>query len=96
MPVRAWGFESPSGHEDGNSIEVGVMPRAVLFLRLGRTALCPCRNSYVFAGMAELVDALDSKSSGRKAVRVQVPFPASGPRVVGSSPPRHTEIWRLV
>ncbi len=28
------------------------------------------------AGMAELVDAVDSKSTGREAVRVRVPLPA--------------------
>ena len=31
---------------------------------------------YFLAGMAELADALDSGSSGRKAVQVQVLFPA--------------------
>ncbi len=44
-------------------------------LRLGS----PCRvkiKGKIYAGMAELADALDSGSNGRKAVQVQVLLPA--------------------
>ena len=40
------------------------------------SALYITEHSHIFAGMAELADALDSGSSGRKAVQVQVLLPA--------------------
>ena len=40
-------------------------------------AAAPCKNKrQTSAGMAELADALDSGSNGRKAVQVQVLLPA--------------------
>lgn len=45
-----------------------------------RTSVSP---SYRYAGMAELVDALDSGSSKRNLVEVQVLLPAPGIPVIG-------------
>jgi DNA-directed RNA polymerase specialized sigma24 family protein len=44
----------------------------------------------VFAGVAELADALDSKSSGRKAVWVRAPPPAGEPDFRSSGPISHS------
>ena len=74
--VIPYGFKSRLSHQEDSFIGILFLLRQSAHFEPSSAAL-PCKNKeHIYAGMAELADALDSGSNGRKAVQVQVLLPA--------------------
>ena len=74
--VIPYGFKSRLSHQEDSFIGILFLLRRSTHFEPS-SAAPPCKNKeHIYAGMAELADALDSGSNGRKAVQVQVLLPA--------------------
>ena len=74
--VIPYGFKSRLSHQEDSFIGILFLLRRSAHFEPS-SAAPPCKNKeHIYAGMAELADALDSGSNGRKAVQVQVLLPA--------------------